>query len=108
MGKTLNTRKTTRNKQADNKTMTTGKEQRIYDYWNLATWNVRGLNKKDEELVEELKKRQIDIAVISETKKKGRGSTEMGDYHMIYSGVEKTERAKSGIAILIKQNWRKK
>jgi exonuclease III len=35
----------------------------------IATWNVGGLCGKEKELIEELSERNIDIAVISETKK---------------------------------------
>jgi exonuclease III len=36
----------------------------------VATWNIRGITSKKEELQVELQKRKIDIAVITETKKK--------------------------------------
>ena len=40
----------------------------------VATWNVRGIAEKTEELQTELLKRKIDIAIITETKKKNKGS----------------------------------
>jgi len=40
----------------------------------VATWNVRGIAKKTEELQTELLKRKIDIVIITETKKKNKGS----------------------------------
>jgi len=39
----------------------------------VATWNVRGTAEKTEELQTELLKRKIDIAIITETKKKNKG-----------------------------------
>ena len=38
----------------------------------VATWNVRGIAEKTEELQTELLKRKIDIAIITETEKKKR------------------------------------
>ena len=52
-----------------------------------ATWNVRRITKKMEELQTQLLKRKTDIAIIIETKKKNKGSEDTGNYVMIYSGV---------------------
>ena len=43
----------------------------------VATWNVRGIAGKTEELETELLKGKIDIAIITETKKKNKGSEDM-------------------------------
>ena len=48
----------------------------------------------------------VDVAVIPETKKKLKGSTELGKYIMIYEGVSQEKRAAAGIAILIRRNWK--
>jgi len=53
----------------------------------VATRNVRGITEKTEELQTELLKRKIDIANIPETKKKSKGSEDIGNYIMIYCGV---------------------
>jgi exonuclease III len=42
------------------------------EYWKLATWNVRGLRRKLEEVIQELGKCHTDVAIISETKRKGK------------------------------------
>ena len=47
----------------------------------IATWNVRGIVEKTEELQKELMKRKIDIAILRETKTKG--SEDIGYYVMI-------------------------
>ena len=49
----------------------------------VATWNVRGIAEKTGKLQTELLKRKIDIAVITETKKKNKGSEDIGNYVMI-------------------------
>ena len=49
----------------------------------IATWNVRGITRKTEELQTELLKRKIDIAIITETKKKNKGPEDTGNYIMI-------------------------
>jgi exonuclease III len=36
----------------------------------VATWNIRGINRKMPEIISELKKRKIDIIVVTETKRK--------------------------------------
>ena len=53
----------------------------------IATWNVRGIVEKTEELQNELMKRKIDIAILTDTKKKNKGSEGIGNYLMIYCGV---------------------
>jgi len=41
----------------------------VHETLNVAAWNVRYIGKKDSELVEEIKIKGINVAVISETKK---------------------------------------
>jgi exonuclease III len=75
----------------------------------LATWNIRGLSGKVNELIEECQKIKVDILGITETKKKGQGSIEVGNgYYLIYSGVPPNERPKAGVGCLINEKWRKK
>ena len=33
----------------------------LLEYWTIATWNVRGVNQKMTDIIEEIKKRQIQI-----------------------------------------------
>ena len=75
---------------------------------NLATWNVRRLSHEEYELLNELKKPNIDTAVITETKNKLKGTKDLSKYFLLYSGVPQNKRALSGVVILIKQNWKKK
>ena len=55
-----------------------------------------------------LKKANVDKAVIPETKKKLKGSQELDDYILLYSGVPTNKRAAAGIAIMIKTKFRKR
>ena len=71
---------------------------------NIGTWNVRSLNGKEVELVEEIKKYNVAILGITETKKKGKDIDPYEGYKLIYSGVHKTERAKAGVAALIRDD----
>lgn len=48
-----------------------------------------------------MQKQKLGVAVLTETKIKGTYSETVGDYLHIYSGVDKGERAKAGVAILI-------
>jgi exonuclease III len=74
----------------------------------VATWNVRGTAEKTEELQTELLKRKIDIAIITEKKKKNKGSKDIGNYVMIYCGVPANQWASSGVAIAIRKDWKHK
>lgn len=51
------------------------------------TWNVRGIYIMKEEM-EQLDERKIDIAVLTETKKKGSETDEYGDFIRLYGGSE--------------------
>ena len=55
-----------------------------------------------------LKKANVDIAVIPETEKKLKCSQELEDYILLYSGVPTIERAAAGIAIMIKAKFKKR
>lgn len=50
----------------------------------------------------------MDIVVLSETKKKGKGEEEFGNYLHFWSGLSKDIRAKAGVSILIRSSWRRK
>ena len=71
---------------------------------NIGTWNVRSLNGKEVELVEEIKKYNVAILGITETKKKGKDIEPYEGYKLIYSGVDKKERARAGVAALIRDD----
>jgi hypothetical protein len=53
-----------------------------------ATWNIRGLGEK-EELDKFLNENNIQISVITESKKKLQGTKETEHYTVIYSGVDR-------------------
>jgi hypothetical protein len=73
----------------------TKKEKRIgiHETINIAAWNVRSTGNKESELVEEIKTKGINVAVISETKKKLKGTKMISNYSMLYSGVSQETRA---------------
>jgi hypothetical protein len=74
----------------------------------IGVWNVRGLYGKEKLLQEELKKAKVDKTVIPETKKKLKGSQELEDYILLYSGVPTNKRAAAVISIMIKAKFRKR
>jgi len=53
-------------------------------------------------------KRKICIAIITETKKKNKGSEDIGNYVMIDYGVPANQWASSGVAIVIRKDWKRK
>jgi exonuclease III len=81
----------------------------------VATWNVRGITNKEDELELELLNRKIDTAIFSETKKK-RTKVQKNIYIfkyfyiyiMIYSGVPEENCASSGVAILVRKELKNK
>lgn len=81
---------------AKNPKQKTRKKKLIY-----ATWNVQGISTKKQEIYEQLNKYKVDIAALTETKKKGSGYEEYGEYILFFSGVPKDKRARAGVAISI-------
>jgi len=74
---------------------------------NFGTWNIKGLRTKQKEVIDEVKRFQMDIVALTETKKKGKGSELIDEYIHLYSGVNKGSRAKAGVSLLIKKNLSK-
>jgi len=68
----------------------------------------KGIAEKTEELQTKLLKRKIDIAIITETKKKNKGFEDIGSYVMIYCGVPDNQWASSGAAISNRKDWKHK
>ena len=70
--------------------------------WRVGTWNVRGIQDKDEELQGEFEMAGLDILIVTETKRKDKTVKETSNRHVIIcSGVGKEERAKQGVACMI-------
>jgi exonuclease III len=71
----------------------------------IGTWNVRSIAGKEIELVGEIKKLNVKILGMTETKKKGQGIEKLQDrYVLYYSGVPKTQREKAGVGCIIHEN----
>jgi hypothetical protein len=60
--------------------------------FKYATWNIRGLGEKEEELDKILNKNSIKISVITESKRKLHRTKETEHYTVIYSGVDRQTR----------------
>ncbi|XP_056629873.1 uncharacterized protein LOC130440638 [Diorhabda sublineata] len=69
----------------------------------VATWIRTSFNNKDQEILCEISIKSIDLRVcaIQETKIKGKVHRNYNMYTLIYSGVNKEERARSGVGILL-------
>ena len=68
----------------------------------IGAWNVRSMNGQDRELIEEMRKYDLRILAVSETKWKGRGARDIEDYYAIYSGVSEG-RARVGVAVVLSE-----
>ena len=73
----------------------------ILENLTIATWNVQRITPKMDELLVEIKEGKFDITMVTETKKVGKGSKELPEYILIYSGKNKEERAASGVGIIV-------
>ncbi|XP_072392345.1 uncharacterized protein [Diabrotica undecimpunctata] len=72
----------------------------------MATWNVRSLNGKEKELIDEFDKAQLDFLAITETKKKGQGMDELDKEHVfLYSGVSTDSKAAEGVGCLMRASY---
>ena len=68
----------------------------------IGTWNLRSIKGKELELLGEIKKYNINILGITETKKKGQGHEDLGLGHkLIHSGVEFKDRAQAGVGLIL-------
>ena len=69
----------------------------------IGTWNIKTINGKEEELVEEMRKYKTEILGLSETKRRGNGEkTLKNNYILRYSGIS-TGRAKKGVGIIVSE-----
>ena len=64
------------------------------------------MNGKDWEFIEEMRKYDLCILGISETKRKGSGARDIEDYYTIYLGVSKG-RARAGVVVVLSERMRK-
>lgn len=77
-------------------------DKRVENIWRLATWNIRALNGKEQELSNEFDSLNFDIMTVTETKKKGRGEILLEDGHLfVYSGVAHDRRAAEGVGCIV-------
>ena len=103
------------------------KPANLQQIFKIATWNVRGLRPKVQDLAEALKNKDVDICGLQETKCDA-GEQEFGDYNIItfnrdckhhglgfaiHKGIEitKSEQVTNRIAYIIlqkKQSWSSK
>lgn len=72
----------------------------------LACWNIRSWNRRDQEVILEMNNHNIDICTLSETKRRGRGTSKFENYVFIWCGKDKASRiAHSGVGILLHERF---
>jgi len=59
-----------------------------------------------EETIREINVMNMDVILLTETKKKGTGNETLGDYIHLFSGVKKYERTKRRVSVLINKKWK--
>ena len=79
----------------------TKNEDKVY---RLGTWNVRSTRNKEEELIREMKRYNLDILGLSETKGRGNGMKVIDGASYVYVGV-KEGRARGGVGIVVAKRW---
>ncbi|XP_030763567.1 craniofacial development protein 2-like [Sitophilus oryzae] len=75
---------------------------------SFATWNVQGIRLKKDIIAAEMQKQNMYLIALTETKKKGQGTENVGEYIHLYTGVAKEKRAARGVSVLIKKSWKNK
>ncbi|KAI4492186.1 hypothetical protein M0802_009992 [Mischocyttarus mexicanus] len=72
----------------------------------VACWNIRSWSKRDQEVILEINNHQIDICSLSETRRKGKGTTKYNNYLLVYSGKENSSKmSNSGVGIVIHERF---
>lgn len=74
--------------------------------FRIGTWNVKTLLKtgKVEELKQEMKRAELDILGICETRWAGNGDFTSEEFRFIHCGNEK--RGKNGVALILRGKWK--
>ena len=70
----------------------------------IGTWNVRSIKNKENEVIREMKRYNIDVLGLSETKARGAGMKVVDGASYVYSVVTEG-RAKRGVAIIVAEKW---
>jgi len=69
--------------------------------FKYATWNIRGLGDKEEELDKILNENNMKISVITESIKKLQGTKQTEHYKVINTGVDRHTTGQSGVVLWI-------
>ena len=68
--------------------------------YRLGTWNVRSARNKEEELIREMKRYNLDILGLSETKGRGNSMKVIDGVSYVYAGV-----TEGGVGIVVVERW---
>ncbi|VDO93625.1 unnamed protein product [Soboliphyme baturini] len=66
----------------------------------VGNWNVTSLRGKEQELVDEAIKHQLDIVGLSLTKREGSGFLNLNGWKLFYVGVDITTRAQASVGVV--------
>ena len=69
----------------------------------IGNWNVRSLKNKENEVIREMERYNLDILGLSETKVRGNGMREINGMKYVYAGV--TEGRAKGAGLIVSEQW---
>jgi hypothetical protein len=79
--------------------------------WNtrFGTWNIKIINGKEVELVEEMEKYKLKVLELSEIKRRGKGIVQLDKGHVLrYSGIIGGRRVKEGVGVILSEEMEKR
>lgn len=81
------------------------RDKKRKDRIRIPTWNVGSWVAKEQEVIQKLENHNIETRLLSETRRKGKGTTQKRCYLLVYSGVQNHVSAHADVGILIQKQY---
>ena len=72
--------------------------------FRIGNWNVKSLKNKENEVIREMERYNLDILGLSETKVRGNGMREINGTKYVYAGATEG-KAKGGVGLIVPERW---